>query len=310
MVKVVVIVKEPRVAILMATYNGAPFVIEQLSSIALQAGVNSTLFISDDGSSDETLALLSNFHKDNLSVDILPNIDASGGAGQNFFRLIRDVPTANFDYFAFSDQDDIWKSSKLLRAIKQLAVNNAHGYSSSVMAFWPNGHKKLIKKDHPQKEFDYFFEAPGPGCTFVMSRTLFTLLQEFVTIKQEALAKIYYHDWFVYAFSRTHQLRWVIDNQAHIDYRQHDNNDTGANSGIGALISRFKKIWRFWARDQAYAIAELLNYEQHLKYYFSTGLVSRLSLLRSFFRFRRARKDCFVVLILGITGMFQPPHKR
>lgn len=304
-----IIRKTPRVAVLLATFNGAPFILDQISSIKSQEGIDADIFISDDGSADDTLKLIEVGFRGDPSFILLPTVSASCGAGQNFFRLIRDVPMEDFDYFAFSDQDDIWKSGKLFRAIKQLAVNNAHGYSSSVMAFWPNGQKKLIKKDYPQKEFDYFFEAPGPGCTFVMSRTLFALLKEFVTINQGALAAIYYHDWFVYAFSRTHQLRWVIDHQANIDYRQHDKNDTGANSGIGAFISRFKKIWGFWARDQVYAIAELLNYEQRLKYYFSKSLMSRLRLLRSFFRFRRARKDCLAVLILGIVGMFQPPHK-
>lgn len=300
----------PRVATLMATFNGVPFIAEQVSSIKMQKGIDVDIFISDDGSTDGTLKLVrDNFLQDSF-VNLLPVIVASGGAGQNFFRLIRDTPLADYQYFAFADQDDIWRAGKLSRAINQLTTNNAHGYSSSVMAFWPNGLKKLIKKDYPLKEFDYFFEGPGPGCTFVMTRELFILLKEFVIINQESLTSVYYHDWFVYAFARTRKFKWVIDHQSHIDYRQHANNDTGANSGIAALISRVKKIWSYWARDQVYTIAELLGYERHLQSYFSSSLVSNLRLCRSFFQFRRVSKDCFALLILGLAGRFRPPHKE
>lgn len=300
--------KLPSVAILLATFNGAEFISEQISSIKIQEGVDADIFISDDGSTDCTIDLIQLSARVLPRLKLLPKLAASGGAGQNFYRLIRDVPVADYEYFAFADQDDIWSSDKLFRAIGELVANNAHGYSSSVMAFWPNGLKKLIKKDYPPKEFDYFFEGPGPGCTFVMSRDFFILLKQFVTANHESLNAIYYHDWFVYAFARARKLKWVIDNQSHIDYRQHDKNDTGANSDAAALISRVKKIWNFWARDQVYAIAELLDYEQHLEYYFSKGLVSKLRLCKSFFQFRRARKDCFALLILGLMGRFRPPQ--
>lgn len=300
--------KLPRVAVLLATFNGAQYISEQISSIKTQEGVDVDIFISDDGSTDSTIDLIERFARELPRIILLSKVIASGGAGQNFYRLIRDVPVANYEYFAFADQDDIWSPDKLFRAIDQLAANNAHGYSSSVMAFWPNGIKKFIKKDYPLKEFDYFFEGSGPGCTFVMTRELYIFLKDFVVAYQKSLTAIYYHDWFVYAFARSRKLKWVIDNQSRINYRQHDKNDTGANAGTVALISRVKKIWSFWARDQVYAIAEILDYEQDLKYYFSTSLVSKLRLCRSFFQFRRASKDCFALLILGLMGRFKPPQ--
>jgi rhamnosyltransferase len=300
--------KTPRVAVLMATFNGASFFLDQISSIKAQVGVGVNVFISDDGSTDGTVNLIESILHKSPPAILLPKVTSRGGAGQNFYRLIRDIPLTDYEYFAFADQDDIWKSDKLLRAINQLVTNNAHGYSSSVIAFWPNGLKKLIKKDYPLKEYDYFFEGPGPGCTFVMSQELFITLKGFVVANQESLTAINYHDWFVYAFARTRKLKWIIDHQSRIDYRQHDKNDTGANFGTAAIISRVRKIWSFWARDQVYAIAKLLDYEQHLKNYFSTSLVSKLRLCTSFFQFRRASKDCFALLILGLMGRFKPPQ--
>jgi len=260
----------------MATYNGAHFVSEQLSSIALQEGIQGSVFISDDCSSDETLGLLKKALISGLSISFLPKLETTVGAGQNFFRLIEDVPLENFEYFAFADQDDIWLPKKLATAISKLDDQFADGYSSSVIAFWPSGIKRFIKKNYPQKKFDYFFEGPGPGCTFVMTRRLFLLLQEFVAKNQNKLRDIYYHDWFVYAFARSNGLKWMIDAQAQIYYRQHKKNDTGANAGISAAIFRIKKILGFWARDQVYVIAEVLGYDHILKYYFRGGLISIL----------------------------------
>ena len=45
----------PRIAVLMATHNGADVILRQLISIASQVGVEVHLFVSDDGSSDTTL---------------------------------------------------------------------------------------------------------------------------------------------------------------------------------------------------------------------------------------------------------------
>ncbi len=300
----------PRVAILLATFNGAQFISEQISSIEIQEGVEADIFISDDESTDFTIEMLERFATELPRMNILPKVISSGGASQNFFRLIRDTPLADYQYFAFADQDDIWKADKLSRAINQLAANNAHGYSSSVMAFWPDGRKKMIKKNYPLKKFDYFFEAPGPGCSFVMTRELFLLLKQFVITNQIKLASVYYHDWFIYAFARSRQFKWVIDHQSHIAYRQHGKNDTGANFGLAALALRLKKIWGFWARDQVYQIAALLGYEQQLKSHFSGELFSKLRLCGSFYQFRRAGIDCFALLILGLMGRFKPPQEN
>ncbi len=93
-----------------------------------------------------------------------------GGAAKNFFRLIRDVDSSHFDYIALSDQDDIWDGDKLHHAIKTIEQDDLDGYSSDVIAFWDNGKEELVKKSFPQKKLDYFFEAAGPGSTYVLKQ--------------------------------------------------------------------------------------------------------------------------------------------
>lgn len=299
--------KVPSIAVLMATYNGAQYLLEQLGSIDRQEDVKVTLFVSDDRSRDKTLELLKNNSCSTLDIKILPDLESSGGAGQNFFRLIQDVPLKDFEYFAFSDQDDVWLPHKLSRAISKLNEYSAQGYSSSIMACWQNGLNRFIKKDYPQKNYDYFFEGPGPGCTFVLTRSFFAELKTFVDAHKILLKDIYYHDWFIYAFARTRHLKWIIDDQSYIHYRQHHENDTGANIGLTAAVSRFKKIWGYWARDQIYANAKVLGYQNILHSYFASNFISSLRLVLGFLRFRRSTKDCFAVLLLGLAGRFKPP---
>lgn len=297
----------PKVAILMATFNGSQFIKEQIESFQKQKYVQINIFVSDDNSTDETVNIIKNSKfEENNTLKILTEIDTRLGAGQNFFRLVKDVPLNDYEYFAFSDQDDIWKAYKLNRAINQLKIKNADGYSSSVDAFWANGRNKYIKKDYPQKKFDYFFEAPGPGCTFVMNRKLFLNLKNFIILNYQNIGDIYYHDWFIYAFSRTKNYKWIIDNRSYINYRQHEGNDTGANIGFIAKILRFKAVWNYWAGEQAYRIAKLLKYENIYILYFSRSPSSILRLCMSYSMFRRSKVDGLVILVLGIFGRLWP----
>ena len=49
---------EPLIAVLMCTYNGGKFLIEQLDSLLNQNHKNLVVWVSDDGSSDATLIML------------------------------------------------------------------------------------------------------------------------------------------------------------------------------------------------------------------------------------------------------------
>ena len=68
----------PKIAILLATYNGASWLSEQLSSILASKGVDLTIFVSDDGSTDDTLALIQEYASDRITI--LPPVK-TGGAG-------------------------------------------------------------------------------------------------------------------------------------------------------------------------------------------------------------------------------------
>lgn len=255
-------VEHPKVAVLLAAYNGVRWIEEQLFSILNQAAVDVTVYISIDPSSDGTEALCLRYAAEHPCVIVLPDSGRFGGASRNFFRLVRDVDFGNFDFIAFSDQDDIWHSDKLLRATRSIAEQRVDAYSSNVTAFWPDGKTVLLDKAQPQVGLDYLFEAAGPGCTYVMSNALAGSLKASMLANWQQLQGVSLHDWYCYAYARSNGYRWYIDPATSMDYRQHERNQVGANTGLRPLIRRYKTIHDGWWFSQVELIAALVKPEQ------------------------------------------------
>lgn len=247
----------PKVAVALAAYNGTAYIAEQVDSILNQTGVEVTIFASIDASSDETEAWFERLAKVEFRVKLLTCGEVFGSAAPNFLRLIRNLNLEDFDYLSFSDQDDIWDQNKLIRAHRQMTAHEANGYSSNVTAFWSSGKKRLIKKSQPQKEWDHFFEAAGPGCTYVVRRNLACALQFTARQHRDRLSRLRYHDWFIYAFARINGHRWIIDEHPTLLYRQHATNQVGVNMGWKPFLKRVQKICTGEALGQATLIAQV-----------------------------------------------------
>ena len=104
------------VAVVMSTYNGARFVADQIESVLNQQGCDVSIFARDDGSSDGTADILRDYAARNLLV-----LDAGDNKGMvpSFFAALAMVPDT-FEFIAFCDQDDVWHSDKLSRALETL----------------------------------------------------------------------------------------------------------------------------------------------------------------------------------------------
>jgi glycosyltransferase involved in cell wall biosynthesis len=99
------------VAVVMATYNGEPFIAEQLESIARQTRPPDVLVISDDGSSDGTWRIAGDFAA-SARFDTKLVRGPEKGLAHNFWEAAQLVDT---DLIAWADQDDIWMPTKLAR---------------------------------------------------------------------------------------------------------------------------------------------------------------------------------------------------
>lgn len=116
---------KPTVLVMMASYNGEKFISEQIDSILAQEGVDVTLRICDDGSNDSTPVICESYASryDNVCFEVNK---ANKGLAKNFMDMVYDDNACGYDYYAFSDQDDVWLPEKLAHAVREIE-SKAHG---------------------------------------------------------------------------------------------------------------------------------------------------------------------------------------
>ncbi len=211
------------ITVLLSTYNGEKFLREQIDSILSQDSVDVKLVVRDDGSKDNTTNILSEYQKaGSISYYSGNNL----GAAKSFMQLLIDAPES--EYYAFSDQDDYWKSEKLKIAIKSIEAYEDEPalYLSQTQLVDEN--LNLIDSIiiNPLLTFGeslvYEFAA---GCTIVMNRKLRDIL---ITYMPNYIAM---HDVWVYSVALAIGAKIVFDKTPHILYRQHGNNAIGQGQG-------------------------------------------------------------------------------
>lgn len=300
-----------KVVVLLASFNGLAWLPSQLMSILNQVDVEVSLYISDDFSQDGSYRYMQQFASQHPLVHLLPQISKFGSAGKNFYRLIRDVDISGFDYVAFADQDDVWDLDKLIRHIDLLKKHGVEGVSSNVMAFWPNGKKRLINKSQPQRAYDYLFESAGPGCTFLMTPWLVNELKHLLNDASNIAHEVALHDWLAYAVCRSLGRKWLIDPMPSLQYRQHSHNVLGANSGTKAKLARIKKMADGWYRGEILKVVNVcctISDDQRLNQLGDSlihkGLKSRFGLLSFVSEARRSLLDRAFLAFSILIGLF------
>jgi glycosyltransferase involved in cell wall biosynthesis len=251
-----------RVAILMCTKNGAAFIDDQLKSIAEQTHQNWILIVSDDGSEDGTVPKLEKFagaHPQKVMIRSGPG----KGVCANFLALANDS-TIDADYFAFSDQDDIWHRDKLERALAWLTAVPAE------IAGMYCGRTELMTIDGRSYGFSPLFTGPptfqnalvqslAGGNTMVFNRAAKKVLEEAAT------TSVVLHDWWVYQLVSAAGGAVHYDPQPTLKYRQHPNSLIGSNLGWRDRLTRirmtFKGRFHNW---NAMNIAALRRLPAHL----------------------------------------------
>ncbi|WP_242205730.1 MULTISPECIES: glycosyltransferase family 2 protein [unclassified Pseudomonas] len=261
-------VKQPRqptcayeVAILLCTYNGKAFLKSQIDSFVEQTHKKWTLYISDDGSTDGTLSILEEYKALIEENRIRLFTGPRAGFAENFMSLIRNAEI-NADFYAFSDQDDIWFKDKLERSIHQLHESPQH-----LPAMYCS-RTRLIDEENNIIGFSPIFTRPptfqnaliqsiaGANTMLINSRARNILS----CIPQDM--DIIAHDWLTYLVTSGCGGNVVFDVQPTLDYRQHSANVIGANIGFKDSILRLGKVFegqfRIWS-DANVAILEYLQ---------------------------------------------------
>lgn len=104
-----------KVSIAMATYNGAQYLRAQLQSFVDQTRQPDELVITDDCSSDSTLAVLSDIVESAQFEFVLNQNERQLGYAQNFNKALA---LSSGDIVFLSDQDDVWLDKKIDTVIK------------------------------------------------------------------------------------------------------------------------------------------------------------------------------------------------
>lgn len=292
-------VREAKVVVLMCTYNGAPYLAEQLDSFERQTHSNWTLVVSDDGSQDATLSLLDDYSErwgaERLKVVRGPK----RGFAANFLSLTcRDDIDIDADFFAWSDQDDIWTDDKLEVSLAWLQTVPKH-----VPALYC-GRTQLIGELGEPIGFSPRFCRPAGfpnalvqsiagGNTMVFNQATRDLLRE-----AGADLVLPAHDWWVYQLVSGAGGLIHYDPEPKMLYRQHSENLIGSNSGWSARLVRLRMVFqgRFYEWNEQ-NIRALESVEHRLCEEHLATLVC----------FKTARQQTLIRRVLGIrlAGLYR-----
>ncbi|MFD2231732.1 glycosyltransferase family 2 protein [Alkalimarinus sediminis] len=108
-----------KISVVLATYNGALYLNEQLESVVNQTVVPFEIIVSDDGSTDKTKEIVESFVSKYSFIYWHDN--TCHGVNENFENGLRH---ATGDYIAFCDQDDIWSLNKLETLLDKIGSNS------------------------------------------------------------------------------------------------------------------------------------------------------------------------------------------
>lgn len=230
----------PHVTIFLGTKNGAAYLLPQLESIASQTYKNWSLRVSDDGSSDKTQDIVRQFSRA-CTREVTLHDGPRLGATRNFMSMVQN-PDFTGDCFAFSDQDDIWRSEKLERALNWLRTVGSETpalYCSRTELIDGSGNRRGLSTlfaRHPSFQ-NALVQNIGGGNTMVFNGAARKLLQ--ATGNTEVAS----HDWWTYQIVSGAGGAVFYDPEPSLSYRQHGQNVFGSNKSAMARARRIRMLF-------------------------------------------------------------------
>ena len=220
--------------ILLAAYHGEVYLPELLSSLSAQTEKDFSVLFQDDGSSDETPFILSQWAAQDPRFLAGEEQGMHLGPKGNFISLLRQ---SSADLILLCDQDDYWEPEKVSRMIRR--------YSEAAVSL-PAGTPILVHSDasiidaEGHSVADSFFALQGwdpqasclnqllvqnnvTGCLLLMNRPLADLV-----IRYGNPEKMFMHDWFIALTAAAFGFVFFLPEPL-VRYRQHSMNTIGAS---------------------------------------------------------------------------------
>lgn len=217
--------------IVLSSFNGERFICEQLDSLVAQSFTNCRVLIGDDGSTDRTLFIISEYQKRYPSRIFLLETPGKLGACGNFAFLLS---KSTADYVFFSDQDDVWDSDKIQVCMDEiLSLEKKYGPNVPLLIYSDlrivdenlcKISSSFFEKQHLQRfrtRFkDLLFQNVVTGCTVLVNRSL---IQKALPFPREVVM----HDWWLALIAAAFGEAHCVDRPM-VSYRQHSENQIGA----------------------------------------------------------------------------------
>ena len=230
------------VLVLMSTYNGEKYIVEQVESVLRQKDVSIKLLIRDDGSKDNTVNIIKKMQDKYKNIDIIEGTSNLKSAF-SFFELIKCCNT-NYDYYAFCDQDDVWLEHKLIKGINKIKDIDKEAIYCCNYQLVDEKLNKIDLDNHfvTTNLKEAIIASNATGCTMMMNNYMLKILKgkipDFVVM----------HDDWCHKVCLAIGGIVVFDYDKNILYRQHSNNAVGGIKKENFL----KKIFSITKKDQGF----------------------------------------------------------
>ena len=218
------------ISVCMATYNGEKYIKSQIESILSQIPENAELIISDDGSNDRTLEIISSINDDRISVyhSKLKNLI------KNFENAISQ---ASGNIIFLTDQDDIWKPNKVERMLEIL--HQGYDVVTCDCSIF-NSKGEIVVPSY----FEAISSGPGFMRNIIKRNSYMGCCMAFTAeVKKASLPfpkSIPMHDLWIGLISEVKFKPYFL-RESLVLYRQHENNASSTASGVSGN-SLLKKL--------------------------------------------------------------------
>ncbi len=278
-----------RISVAMATYNGAPYLAEQLDSILDQSMLPEEIIVCDDGSTDSTQDILNRYAAKGM-LRFFQN-DRSLGIAQNFRRAVSLCKGGN--YIAFADQDDVWLPEKLQagydvllaiddRKTPAISFHDLTLVDESLAQLQPSFWDVLNVAPAHETFHSMLFGNIITGCTVMMNDAM---RQRFCSLPADPRAGM--HDaWLgliAYGLGRHAAVQERL-----ILYRQHGRNATFDTNRKKSPMDRIKQAGQQLAANRDYLKKELAQAELFRESFSNELPAEMLTMLDEFLALRSA----------------------
>ena len=228
---------EPKVAVLMAVFRNARFLPEQLASVHMQDHRNRVLWVSRDCDDEEVGRALAKYGKVFEAGCFVLRSGPRRGAAANFLSLLFD-PGIEADHFAYADQDDIWETDRLSRAIawlERIPANVPALHCSRSCLVDEDGRDLGLSPFHGVRTPGFrnaLVQNIASGHSMTMNRAACDLL------RASGIAEVPFHDWWTYLLVAGAGGHIRYDPNPCVRHRQHEHNLTGMPVSFGGRMRR------------------------------------------------------------------------